>query len=113
MNADKLFIATWGLVVILAGVCAIVGLSFELAAIGIVSLWLLCVGLVLTIVGLLTLKKDQKTGTYQTIAGVLLFAVFTGAFAVITNLLDIYVTIALIIIIVGVGILTLALLRKR
>ena len=113
MNSDKIFYATWGLVVIMAGLCAIIGMALELEIIGIFMLWLLSVGIILVVVGIISLGKSKTAANIQIVVGMLLVVVSGGILAVYLELLDTYVTLAIIVIIVGVSIAAMGMSKKR
>ena len=101
------------LVVIMIGVCAIIGMMLELPLAGIIMLWLLSVGIILIIVGIATVNKSIKAANIQMVTGMLLVFLSAGTLAVFLNILDVYVTLAIIIIIVGITIVALGMSNKR
>lgn len=112
MKTDKIFFASWGFVIIMAGVCTIIGLSFQWDFWSIVMLWLLSDGVILTVAGLIAVPKDRKTAILQITAGGLLATITLGFLAIHLRLLDMYITFALIIIIVGGIVIAVGLSRK-
>jgi hypothetical protein len=112
MKADKIFYASWGLVLIMAGICAIIGLSLQWDILSIVLLWLISVGIILIVAGVITLSSDRKTAILQMLAGVLCSTITLGILAIYLQVLDVYVTFALIIIIVGVSVIAIGISRK-
>jgi hypothetical protein len=113
MNTDKIFYATWGAVIIMIGICVLLGMYLNLEIIGTTLLWLFSVGIILLTVGIATVGKDKNTATLQMITGMILSSVTIGGLVLIKNLLDVYQTLAIILIIVGVSIVAIGLSRKR
>jgi len=113
MNPDRIFYGTWGLVILMIGICVILGKLFSLDVLGIFTLWVLSVGAILVIVGIITINTSKKTATMQMGAGMLLVVISAGAMAILLKLLDVYITLAIIIIFVGAGIASLGLSKKR
>ena len=113
MNSDKIFYATCGLVVIMAGFCAIIGMSLKLGIPSIFMLWLLSLGIILVVVGIISLVKIRTATNIQIVVGVLLVVVSGGTLAIYLELLDVYVTLAIIVIIVGVCITAMGMSKKR
>ena len=113
MNADKIFYATWGLVIIFIGISAIIGMFFSLDIFGTFLLWLLCVGAILTVVGSITLTKKRGTALTQIGAGMTLVVIAAGVLAIFLQILNVYVTLAIIIIFLGLGIAALGMSKKR
>jgi len=112
MKADKIFYATWGLVIIMAGICAIIGLRLQLDLWSIVMVWLICVGIILIAAGFVTLSSDRKTAILQILVGELCMTITLGVLAIYLHVLDIYLTFALISIIVGVSVIAVGMSRK-
>lgn len=112
MRSDKIFYAIWGLVIIMAGVCAIVGLGFQWDFLSTLMLWLVIVGVILIIVGIITASTDINTAITQIIAGDLLTTITLGILVIHLHLLDLYITFALIIIIIGVSVIAIGMSRK-
>jgi hypothetical protein len=113
MKSDKIFYASWGLALILIGVCIIIGLGLHLDFWTTFMLWLLSVGILLVIVGIITASTDRKTAILQVITGELLAAISLGILAIYLHILDVYVTLGLIIIIIGGSVIFIGLSRKR
>jgi hypothetical protein len=113
MKADKIFFASWGLVIIMAGVCAIIGLSFQWDFWSIVMLWLFSVGMILIVAGIISIPADRKTAILQIMAGELLATITLGILAIHLRLLDMYIIFALIIIIVGGSVIAIGVSRKE
>ena len=113
MNFDKLFYATWGFVLILAGISAILGIYLQIDLFSTIMIWLISVGIMLTIVGILNMNEPNKTGLMQMILG-LLFVVFSASIlSVILELINILVSVALIIILIGIIIVAMSLSKGR
>jgi hypothetical protein len=113
MNTDKIFYATWGAVIIMIGICVLLGMYLNLEIIGTTLLWLFSVGIILLTVGIATAGKDKNTATLQMITGMILSSVTIVGLVLIKDLLDVYQTLAIILIIVGVSIVAIGLSRKR
>ena len=113
MKSDKIFFAIWGLVIIMAGICAIIGLSFQWDFWSIVMLWLLCVGAILIAAGLISVPSNRKTAILQITTGGLLATITLGILAIHLRILDMYMTFALIIIIVGGTIIAIGMSLKE
>ena len=113
MKADKIFFAGCGLVIIMAGICAIIGLSFQWDFLSIVMAWLISVGVILIVVGLISVTTDRKTAILQILTGELLATITLGILVMHLALLDIYIIFALILIIVGGTIIAVGISRKE
>lgn len=112
MKADKIFYASWGFAIIMAGICAIIGLYFQWDLLSIVMLWFITVGVILIAVGLISLSSDRKTAVMQIIAGEILTLVTLGILAIYLHILDVYITLAVIIIIIGISVIAVGISRK-
>ena len=108
MNYDKLFYATWGFVFILAGICAIFGMYFQLNLFATIMLWLISIGILLILVGGMTLKETSKTGIIQMFLGLILVVVSASILSVILQLINIFISLAIIIILIGIIIVALS-----
>jgi hypothetical protein len=112
MKADKIFFVIWGLVIIMAGICAIIGLSFQWDFLSILMFWLVSVGVILIVAGLISLSTDKKTASMRILQGEVLATITLGILVIHLRLLDMYLTFALIIIIFGVSVIALGISRK-
>jgi len=113
MNSDKIFYATLGLVIIMLGISAIIGLYLQMEILAIIMLWILTAGIILAVAGAITIPKSKNTATLQMITGVLFVCISAGVLAVVLNLLNIYVALAIIIVIIGTSVSTLGLFISR
>jgi len=113
MEKDKIFYATWGLVIIFIGLSAIIGMLLSLDIVGIFLVWLFLVGALLVIVGGISIRNNRSTALLQIGTGMVLVLVSAGSLAVFLEVLDVYVTIALIIIFMGIGIVAIGMSKKR
>jgi len=77
------------------------------------TLWILCVGAILFIVGIISIKASRKSATIQMITGTLLVAISAGTLVTFLKLLDVYITLAIIVIVAGVTIVALGMSKKR
>jgi hypothetical protein len=112
MNSDKMFYAAWGLVIIMAGLCAIFGYYYGIEILGIFMIWLLNVGIILVIFGAATINKSKNTATTQIFAGIILTCISAGALGLFLNIIDAVVSVALIIVIIGISILAFGIIKK-
>lgn len=113
MNTDKIFYATWGAVVIMIGVAALIGMYFELGIEGAALIWLFFVGIILLSVGMFTATKDKSTATLQMMVGMILSVISIGVLAVYKKLFGTYETVAIIVIVLGLSIIAIGLVQKR
>jgi len=112
MSKDRIFYGTWGAVILMIGVCVILGMYLSFDAMEIFTLWVLCVGAILFVVGMISLKESKKNATIQMVTGAMLMVISAGTLAIVLKLLSMYITIAIIIIVVGITILALGLSKK-
>lgn len=113
MNADKIFYGTWAAVIIMIGACLLIGNYLLLNALETFSLWFLCVGAILFIVGIISIKLNRKSANIQMIIGVFLVALSSASLSIFLGLLDAYVSLAIILIVVGIIIVFLGISKKR
>jgi len=113
MNGDKIFYGTWGAVILMIGVCVILGMYLSLDVLEIFTLWILCVGAILFIAGIVSIKASKKSATIQMITGTLLVTISVGTLATFLKLLDVYVTLAIIVIVAGVTTVALGVSKTR
>jgi uncharacterized membrane protein HdeD (DUF308 family) len=114
MGSDKLYYGTLGLVILMLGVSIILGVFFSMNVLGVVTLWVLSIGVILILVGVLSLLKlHRNSGRSQIGLGLLLVLISSGVFMVILQLFNIYVTLGIILIAGGMSIGALGLSKKE
>ena len=112
MNPDKAFYGTWGSAILMLGVCAIIGMALEIGAAGILMIWVLCLGAILLVLGIMTMKDKAGSAQLQVGAGMALVALSVTALAVFLELISMLMALALIVVFVGIGILSLGMTKK-
>jgi len=114
MGSNKLFYGTWGLIILMLGVSIILGVLFSMNVLGVVTLWVLCIGGILILVGVISLLKlHHSSGRLQIGMGILFILVSAGVFTVILQLLNVYITVGIILIVGGISIGVLGASKKE
>ena len=113
MRSDKIFYMSWGIAIILIGVCVIIGLGFHLDLGITFILWLLSVGILIVILAMITSTINRKTALSQLITGEIITAISLGTLAIYFQVLDSLIALSLIIIIIGGGVIVLGMSRKE
>jgi uncharacterized membrane protein HdeD (DUF308 family) len=112
MNLDKLFYATWGFVFILAGISAIFGIYLKLDLFSTIMIWLISVGIMLVIAGLLNMKEAKRNGILQMVLGFLFVVISASVLTVVLEIINILLSIAIIIILIGIIIIAMSLSKS-
>lgn len=114
MGSDKLYYGTWGLIILMLGVSIILGVSFSMNVLEVVTLWVLSIGAILILVGMISLLKlHNNSGRFQIGMGLLFVLVSAGVITVTLQLLNVYLTIGIILIVGGISIGVLGLSKKE
>ncbi len=113
MGSNKLFYGTWGLIILMLGVSIILGVTFQMNVLGVVTLWVLSIGAILILVGVISLKLKRNTGRLQIALGILFVLVSAGVITVTLQFLNVYLTLGIILIVGGISIGALGLLKKE
>ncbi len=104
MGSNKIFYGAWGLVILMLGVSIILGVFYSMNVLGVIALWVLSIGVILILVGMITLLGlHNNAGRLQIGMGLLFVLVTAGAFAVTLRLLNVYITLGIIFIIGGIS----------
>lgn len=114
MGSDKLYYGTFGLIILMLGVSIILGVSFSLSVLGVMTLWVLSIGIILILVGGISLLMlHRNSGRSQIGLGMLFVLISTGVFMVILQLFNIYITLGIILIAGGCSIGAFGLSKKE
>jgi hypothetical protein len=114
MGSDRIYYGTWGLVILMLGVSILLGIFFSFDVLGIVTLWVLSSGVILILIGVISvLKFRRSTARLQIGVGMLFVLISAGVFAVILRLFNIYLMFGIIIIVGGISIGVLGVSKKE
>ncbi len=114
MGSNKIFYGAWGLVILMLGVSIILGVYLSMSVLGVIALWVMSIGVILILVGMLTLLTlHNNAGRLQIGMGLLFVLVTAGAFAVTLQLLSVYITLGIIFIIGGISFGILGMSKKE
>jgi hypothetical protein len=103
MEFDRIFYASWGFILIIVGLCAIIGMFLELSLLAIIILWFLFIGFLLVIIGSLNQIKNGKNNPFIILLGLVIVVGSAVILTVLLELINIYIAISIIIIIAGVS----------